>query len=154
MPRILSARSFLLASVIALAPFALQAQATTTCKDGTTSTATGKGACSGHGGVNKTAAKAAKTEAKADTKAAKAENKADTKAAKGENKADAKVAKADNKADAKVAKSESKAAKTTTASNADANGATAKCKDGTYSHAATHRGACSRHGGVAEWLKG
>jgi hypothetical protein len=32
-------------------------------------------------------------------------------------------------------------------------GATAKCKDGTYSHAATHRGACSRHGGVAEWLK-
>ena len=154
MPRILSARSFLLASVIALAPFALQAQATTTCKDGTTSTATGKGACSGHGGVNKTAAKAAKTEAKADTKAAKAENKADTKAAKAENKADAKVAKADNKADAKVAKSESKAAKTTTASNADANGATAKCKDGTYSHAATHRGACSRHGGVAEWLKG
>jgi hypothetical protein len=143
MLRILSARSILLASVIALAPFALQAQATTTCKDGTTSTATGKGACSGHGGVKKTAAKAAKTEAKADTKAAKAENKAD-----------AKVAKADNKADAKVAKSESKAAKTTTASNADASGATAKCKDGTYSHAASRRGACSRHGGVAEWLKG
>ena len=47
-----SARSFMLATVIALAPFALQAQATTTCKDGTTSTATGKGACSGHGGVN------------------------------------------------------------------------------------------------------
>jgi hypothetical protein len=31
--------------------------------------------------------------------------------------------------------------------------ATAKCKDGTYSFAATHRGACSRHGGVAEWYK-
>jgi hypothetical protein len=129
-------RSLILASAIALAPFALQAQATTTCKDGTTSTATGKGACSGHGGVNKSAAKAAKTEAKADTKAAKAESKADTKAAKTENKADA------------------KAAKTTTASNTGPNGATAKCKDGTYSHAATHRGACSRHGGVAEWLKG
>ena len=29
--------------------------APTTCKDGTTSTATGKGACSGHGGVQKAA---------------------------------------------------------------------------------------------------
>jgi len=29
--------------------------------------------------------------------------------------------------------------------------ATAKCKDGTYSHATQHRGACSGHGGVAEW---
>jgi hypothetical protein len=26
------------------------------------------------------------------------------------------------------------------------------CKDGTYSHAKGHSGACSRHGGVAEWL--
>jgi hypothetical protein len=32
-------------------------------------------------------------------------------------------------------------------------GATAKCKDGTYSHAAERRGACSNHGGVAEWMK-
>ena len=32
-------------------------------------------------------------------------------------------------------------------------GATAKCKDGTYSFAKTHSGACSRHGGVAEWYK-
>ena len=31
-------------------------------------------------------------------------------------------------------------------------GATFKCKDGTYSTAATSRGACSRHGGVAEAL--
>jgi len=30
---------------------------------------------------------------------------------------------------------------------------TAKCKDGTLSYAATHRGACSHHGGVAEWYK-
>src|SRR4029077_11369862 len=29
-------------------------------------------------------------------------------------------------------------------------GATAKCKDGTFSHAKQHRGACSKHGGVAE----
>jgi len=31
--------------------------------------------------------------------------------------------------------------------------ATAKCKDGTYSHAKQHRGACSGHGGAAEWSK-
>jgi hypothetical protein len=31
--------------------------------------------------------------------------------------------------------------------------ATAKCKDNTYSFAKTHSGACSHHGGVAEWYK-
>ncbi|HKW46288.1 MAG TPA: DUF3761 domain-containing protein [Gemmatimonadaceae bacterium] len=135
MIRNLSARSLILASVIALVPFALQAQATT-CKDGTTSTATGKGACSGHGGVAKSAAKAAKSDSKASSKVAKTDAKADAKAAKTESKAANKAAKP-----------------TTTASATDPNGATAKCKDGTYSHAASRRGACSRHGGVAEWLK-
>jgi hypothetical protein len=38
------------------------------------------------------------------------------------------------------------------ASSADPTGATAKCKDGTYSHAKSHSGACSKHGGVADWL--
>lgn len=32
-------------------------------------------------------------------------------------------------------------------------GATAKCKDGTYSFSKTHSGSCSHHGGVAAWLK-
>jgi hypothetical protein len=31
-------------------------------------------------------------------------------------------------------------------------GATAKCKDGTYSFSKTHSGSCSHHGGVANWL--
>lgn len=31
-------------------------------------------------------------------------------------------------------------------------GATAKCKDGTYSFSKTRSGTCSRHGGVLEWL--
>jgi len=158
MLRVLSTRTLLLTAAIALAPFALNAQATATCKDGTTSTATGRGACSGHGGVDKRAkvAKVAKSDAKATSKAAKADVKADTKAAK----ADAKVAKSESKSEVKAT---TKAAKTatapvataskTTASNTDPTGATAKCKDGTYSHAQTHRGACSRHGGVSEWLK-
>ena len=47
----------------------------------------------------------------------------------------------------------SSAAKAPTKSPANAPGATAKCKDGTYSYAKQHRGACSRHGGVAEWYK-
>jgi len=31
-------------------------------------------------------------------------------------------------------------------------GASAQCRDGTYSFSAHRRGTCSRHGGVAEWL--
>jgi large subunit ribosomal protein L22e/Meckel syndrome type 1 protein len=40
----------------------------------------------------------------------------------------------------------------TSAENNIAAGAIAQCKDGTYSHAKNHRGACSRHGGVGKWL--
>lgn len=162
MLRVLSARTLLLTAAIALAPFALNAQATATCKDGTTSTATGRGACSGHGGVDKSAkvAKATKSDAKATSKAAKADVKADVKADTKAAKADTKVAKSESKSEAKATTKAAKAATApvataskTTASNTDPTGATAKCKDGTYSHAQTHRGACSRHGGVAEWLK-
>lgn len=31
-------------------------------------------------------------------------------------------------------------------------GATAKCRDGSYSFSQHHRGTCSRHGGVSAWL--
>ena len=41
----------------------------------------------------------------------------------------------------------------TSASSAPS-GATARCKDGTYSYAVHHQGACSHHGGVAAWLDG
>lgn len=33
-------------------------------------------------------------------------------------------------------------------------GATAQCKDGSYSSAKSKQGACSNHGGVATWLAG
>ena len=32
-------------------------------------------------------------------------------------------------------------------------GATAECRDGTYSFSANHRGTCSHHGGVKRWLR-
>jgi hypothetical protein len=117
-----------------------------TCKDGTLSKG-GQGACSSHGGI------AAKT-AKAEAKTAKATMKADTKA-------DAKMAKAtvksDAKADAKMAKAETKTTAkdlkaAATAEEKNAKGATAVCKDNTYSHAKNHQGMCSGHGGVAKMM--
>jgi len=37
-------------------------------------------------------------------------------------------------------------------SNSVPAGATAKCRDGTYSFSESRRGTCSYHGGVAQWL--
>jgi hypothetical protein len=96
----------------------------TNCKDGTTSTATGKGACSGHGGVQK-------TPAAADTAAAPASAAAPA------------AATAMTAAPAKTPAS---------AASTDPTGATAKCKDGTYSKSTHKAGTCSNHGGVAQWL--
>ena len=112
------------------APAPSGAEETVTCKDGTTSKA-GKGACSGHGGVEK---KAAKSTTPATPPASSSAQAAP--------------------APAPTAKSPSStsSAKTGTAKNTDPTGAIAKCKDGTYSHAKGHSGACSSHGGVAEWL--
>jgi hypothetical protein len=111
------------------APAAPPASGTpTTCKDGTTSTATGRGACSGHGGVQK----ASKSKPASDASASSA--------------APATGAPAASKSSA------SKSAPTATPTNNDPTGATAKCKDGTYSKSQHHSGTCSSHGGVAEWL--
>jgi hypothetical protein len=144
--------SLVVACMLALAALPAAAQAgKVTCKDGSKS-AGGRGACSGHGGVLTASVKA---DVKADAKAMKAEKKADAKAekkadAKAEKKADARAekkaeAKAEKKADQKMdamAKEDEK----------DARGATAECKDHTYSHAKSHQGACSRHGGVAKFI--
>jgi hypothetical protein len=133
-------RTCLLAASVLLLPMAAHAQATVTCKDGAKS-AGGRGACSSHGGVMTAATKA---EMKADAKMAKAEKKADAKMARTETKADMKMDKMEKKADMKMAKDDDR----------DARGATAECKDHTYSHAASHQGACSRHGGVSRFLDG
>lgn len=62
--------------VAAVSATSLQAQAAATiCKDGTTSVSSGRGACSGHGGVDKTAVSHQKKVVKTETKAAKASAK-------------------------------------------------------------------------------
>lgn len=180
----------------------LDAQAATTvCKDGSTSATTGRGACSGHGGVDAKATAAAQKAAKAQSKAAAKTAKSDAKTArteaKTEAKADAKTAAQVTCADGTTstagrgacsghggvkksaaataapslpaavpatsparAKSEAKSkAPTATQQSStrgednDPTGAIAQCKDGLYSHATNRRGACSKHGGVAKWLK-
>ena len=118
---------FALAFAFAIAPLGAQSTATV-CKDGSSSATSGRGACSGHGGVDtKATAKAKSVEKKAE----KAEKKAD-KAADNANKAVDKVDVAAKQAQ----KAETKAASTEVT-----------CSDGSKS--AGGRGACSGHGGIA-----
>ena len=126
--------SLALAALCALPVQAKDSSGPVTCSDGTTSPHGGRGACSKHGGIKKDAAPA-KVEAAAPAAPA------------------AKPAAADKEAPApKTAAAGAATAKHSV--NADAASATAKCKDGSYSHSKTHTGTCSKHGGVAEWLDG
>lgn len=165
--------------VLTLVAAPLTAQsATTICKDGSPSASSGRGACSGHGGVDAKATKAAEKAAKATTKADKAQTKAATtevtcadgsKSAGGRgacaghggiaksNPVEKKAEVAEKKADAAKSTSKVETAKLANASSGrgddnNPTGAIAKCKDGMYSHSANRRGACSRHGGVASWM--
>ena len=57
-------------------------------------------------------------------------------------------------APATAPKSTASTTKSTTTGNTDPTGATAKCKDGTYSKSTHHSGTCSKHGGVDQWMDG
>ncbi|HVT39295.1 MAG TPA: DUF3761 domain-containing protein [Gemmatimonadaceae bacterium] len=153
------------------------ASRTVTCKDNTTSKA-GRGACSGHGGVAEAAAtKGAPTKAppaKAEPMKAAPMKTADVPAKGG---ADAKTVTCTDGSSSKSGRgacsghggiatgAPAKAATPPVTPPAPAKTAppmatkaegkpTAKCKDGTLSYAKNHSGACSSHGGVAEWLDG
>ncbi len=93
------------------------------CTDGATS-AGGRGACAGHGGIAKS------------SPAQREVNKPDMKPAQPE------------------AKMQTAQAKVGNGSAEDNNpvGSIAKCKDGLYSHSRNRRGACGHHGGVATWM--
>ena len=113
-----------------------QAQRTTLtpCKDGTNSNVVGRGACSGHGGVDARKVEAQRVEAqkRADIERARAK-----KAAVKTERADARTAaKVEHKEEHKAEKTEVKMV---------------KCTDGSMSKGG--RGACSHHGGIAKVVR-
>jgi hypothetical protein len=125
----------------AAAAAAPPAGATGLCKDGSyTTSATKSGACRGHGGVSKWMA----AEPAPAPKAPKASAPAATPAPM--------AAPTPPAPKAHAASTPTKSSTPTAADPNSPEGATARCKDGTYSHSQTHTGACSHHGGVAQWL--
>jgi hypothetical protein len=137
---VVSSRNWLFSAVIAVAvatmsAASLEAQGPATiCKDGTTSVSSGRGACSGHGGVDRKAVSRQKKAARSEAKAA---GTLPRTSATARTRASSKSA---------VVRGSGAAEDNNPAS------AIARCKDGLYSHAKNRRGACSRHGGVASWL--
>ncbi|MGD0501506.1 MAG: DUF3761 domain-containing protein [Steroidobacteraceae bacterium] len=134
--------------VLLVSGFAVQtagaqaAAAPTACKDGTTSSATGRGACSGHGGVQKASSSGSTGSSSAPAATPPPSSSVPPSGTMSK-----------PTAPATTAATSSASAKSTTG-NMDPTGATAKCKDGTYSKAKNHTGACSKHGGVDQWLDG
>lgn len=179
--------SLALVAAAAAGPRIARAQAVgTVCKDGTTSTAKGRGACGKHGGVDPAATKAARDAARPAKPATKkvervvtcadgttatsgrgacshhggVQGAASTKEdAKDEKRSDADASTREEAHARQRATVETRGSTSARASGAlggrednDPAGAIAQCTDGLYSHAANRRGACSRHGGVKQWL--
>jgi hypothetical protein len=118
------------------------------CKDGTTSKG-GKGACSGHHGVDTSA-----TESPHGGTSASAATSMPAPGAGGSGAPPAASAPARTAAPAAAAAAPAPAAPSSNASASGQKAPTAKCKDGSLSYAQHHSGACSDHGGVAQWLDG
>jgi hypothetical protein len=124
------------------------------CADGTISKSKSRsGACRGHGGIQKEGAAPASSNAKPAANASAGPAPAPASA----------LAPASAPAPApKPVSAAAPANKPTPTANAVApgtpgtapEGATALCKDGTYSKSKHHTGSCAHHGGVAQWLDG
>jgi hypothetical protein len=115
---------------------------TVKCKDGTESQA-GRGACSHHGGVAAAAAAPAATHPTGQVAAPKAAPPA------------AAPPPAAPLPPAPPPTNHATTRSTTHAAPPPASGRpTAQCRDGSWSYAQHHTGACSRHGGVARWTDG
>jgi Protein of unknown function (DUF3761) len=116
-------------------PSQLSAQATVTCKDGTTATQTGRGACSHHGGVAAAAATVSckdGTTADAGRGACSHHGGVET-ATKSTRRSSTRASRASQQ-------------ENTVAAEESSTGETVSCRDGTSASAG--RGACSHHGGV------
>ena len=123
------------------------------CTDGTVATRTGRGACSRHGGVARST-QSAPTSGAANRALPPTQRAPDNEASKspwsifgGKRKeSPAPPAAAQGRSAAPLSRSPRQG-------NAPASAApTAKCRDGSASYSAHHGGACSHHGGVAQWL--
>ena len=133
------------------------AAAPTNCKDGTTSTATGRGACSGHGGVQKASAGSSGGSSSGSSTASTPSSSSPAASAPPASGAAMKAAagsSGSSSSGSSTASTPSSSSKSTTTGNTDPTGATAKCKDGTYSKSKHHSGTCSKHGGVDQWMDG
>lgn len=108
------------------------------CKDGTTSSP-GRGACAHHGGVSRAA-----SEEVSNTRAPEPSNGRSSKE------------QLETPSSGKSERAESRSAsgyRSKEELKTPAAAPTARCQDGTLSYAKHHGGACSNHGGVAEWLE-
>ena len=157
----------------AMAPAPRVLTATPICKDGSTSTVSGRGACSGHGGIDQSRTMAADNAVKAEVKEVNRNAKsAGTMVTCGDGSMGnpgrgacsghggvkiGPTAPATPAMPAMPASPARPAAPMSASSHRgednDPSGAIAQCKDGMYSHSANRRGACSRHQGVAKWMQ-
>jgi hypothetical protein len=131
------------------------ASASVTCKDGTTSIKTGKGACSHHGGVQKSGATSASSSSDTASSSTSTSKKSSHKSKSADTSSTgSSTATTPAPAPSTTAAAPPKASTSskTSTSTAASGQATAKCKDGTMSYAKHHQGACSHHGGVAQFL--
>lgn len=165
-----AARMLVALAAGAILPVALLAQApkgaTAKCKDGTYSTSNSKqGMCSSHGGVAqllpaRRASRARSTAKPAATPARHVTPRSSRTKAAPATRSTAKTRRAAAAPSTREAPPPARpvaAAERVPTGAAPAGapaGATAMCKDGTYSTSKLHTGACSHHGGVKEWLQG
>lgn len=133
------------------------------CTDGTIAAKAGKGACSHHGGIARTT-QTTPTAGAANRALPPTERAPDNAASKspwsifGGKRKDPVPAQS-GAAPAQPAPAQGRSAAPISRAPRQGNGPataqpTAKCRDGSASYSAQHSGACSHHGGVAQWLDG
>ncbi len=143
--RILAPTFAALLSVMTVGSLHAQSATVALCKDGKTSTYTGRGACSSHGGLARLVVRYQGTVVRREaTVASVAERRA----------AAARAAEVPQPSVRAVERANANSAvrRSVAINNTNSRGAIALCQDGLYSHAARRRDACLHHDGVARWM--